>query len=228
MRVKNFLHRFGYDVKRYHSLYDLVLKHHSIQTVLDIGANDGEWSAEMRRLFPRTQVYAFEPLADRYEGLAARFKGDARFRAFNVALGEQNSETEIERSSFHPSSSLLHMSDLHKELYPKSKNIKKEKIMLRRLDSFDKEVTLAPDILIKLDVQGFEDKVILGGENIFKQAKIIICETSFVQLYEGQPLFGDIHEQLGRLGFAYRGNCSEHYSKKTGERIYEDSVFLRV
>jgi hypothetical protein len=119
------------------------------------------------------------------------------------------------------------MSNLHKELYPKSKDAVRERIALRRLDSFGDELTLAPGVLIKMDVQGFEDRVIAGGHETFEKANVVIVETSFVPLYEKQPLFGDIHNQLLNLGFSYRGNCAEHFSRMTGERIYEDSVFVR-
>ena len=227
MYLKHLLRKTGFDMRRYHSLYDTLLRHHSITTVLDIGANDGEWSAEMRRLLPQAQVYAFEPLADHHEGLISRFKNDRHFQSFNVALGEKDGEAEIERSSFHPSSSLLPMAALHKELYPKSKETHKEKILIRRLDSIAQELTLTPNILVKMDVQGFEDKVIAGGKETLGKATIVIAETSFVELYKNQPLFGDIHDALRNIGFSYHGNCGEHYSPKTGERIYEDSVFVK-
>ena len=103
----------------------------------------------------------------------------------------------------------------------------REKIEVRRLDSLAHDLVTSPDIFVKMDVQGFEDKVILGGRETLSKAKVIIAETSFATLYENQPLFGDIHNLLRSLGFSYRGNCAEHFSPKTGERIYEDSVFTK-
>lgn len=228
MGIKKLLRSFGYDVRRYHSLFETVLKRYDIKTILDIGANDGHWSEEMRALFPNAQIYAFEPLLDCFERIEKRFANDARFRIFNTALGNTNDATEIERSSFHPSSSLRPMAQLHKDLYPKSAKIVREKIEVRRLDSYVQDMFLVPDILVKMDVQGFEDEVIAGGRYTLAQARVLIVETSFVRLYENQPLFGDIHDMLRALGFVYHGNCGEHFSPKTGERIYEDSVFIRV
>ena len=227
MLIKKILRSFGYDIRKYHPLYDTVLKHHNIKTILDIGANDGHWSQEMRTLFPEAQIYAFEPLKDCFERMSKRLAGDACFSGFNVGLGDTDGTTEIERSSFHPSTSMLQMSSLHKELYPKSRDLTPERIALRRLDSFERELTLSPDILIKMDVQGFEDKVIAGGSETIKKARVVIAETAFVSLYENQPLFGEIHDLMRELGFNYCGNCGEHFSSKTGERIYEDSIFVR-
>ncbi|OGG45294.1 hypothetical protein A2673_00080 [Candidatus Kaiserbacteria bacterium RIFCSPHIGHO2_01_FULL_50_13] len=228
MNIKKILRSFGYDIRRYHSLYDTVLKHREIQTVLDIGANDGHWSAEIRTLLPHAHIHAFEPLKDCFERANRRFASDPHFKSFNIALGDSDGYTEIERSSFHPSSSLRAMAKLHKELYPKSAGVTREKIRVRRLDAVATECVLAPDILIKMDVQGFEDKVIEGGRETFKKAAIVIAEVAFVRLYENQPLFGDIHNLMRGLGFAYHGNCAEHFSSKTGERIYEDAVFVRL
>jgi FkbM family methyltransferase len=227
MRIKKALRAFGYDIRRHHSVSEMVLRHYAIQTILDIGANDGYWSTEMRALFPKAQIYAFEPLQDCFNRSKERFVNDKKFHIFQVGLGDTEMEAPIERSSFHPSSSMLRMSALHKELYPKSADSNRETITLRRLDSFEKEITLEPDVLIKMDVQGFEDKVIAGGQNIIRKASVVIIETAFMPLYEAQPLFGDIHDLMRGLGFSYRGNCGEHFSSKTGERIYEDSVFVR-
>jgi FkbM family methyltransferase len=227
MFIKKILRHFGIDLVRYHSLYDSVLKHHNVNTIIDVGANDGVWSNEMRKLFPKAQIYAFEPLKDCFEKLQSKFSNDSNFKAFNFALGDKNETTSIQRSAFHPSSSILKMAKLHKDLYPKSAKTKTEQIKVRKLDSVD-QIILKPDILIKMDVQGFEDKVISGGQNILSNAKILIIETSFVTLYENQPLFDDIQKQLNALNFNYKGNCGEHFSNITKERVYEDSIFVNI
>jgi len=224
MSIKKVMRRFGFDVVRYHSVFNTVLRHHNISTIIDIGANNGIWSLEMRHLFPTAQIYAFEPLRDCFERISIKFKNDQNFRPFNFALGDKNGTANIDRNAFHPSSSMLTMAKLHKELYPKSTKAMPQQIDVRRLDSID-EITLKPETLIKIDVQGYEDRVISGGENTLLKTKIVIVETSFVTLYENQPLFGDIHKQLNDLGFVYKGNCGVHFSSKTGEHIYEDSIF---
>ncbi|MFN8465859.1 MAG: FkbM family methyltransferase [Caldilineaceae bacterium] len=55
--------------------------------------------------------------------------------------------------------------------------------------------------MVKIDVQGFEDKVLLGGELTIRHASMLIIETSFQVLYEGQALFGDVDFAKG-LGTA--------------------------
>ena len=57
-----------------------------IATVLDIGANTGQFSAMIRIVLPRAYIHAFEPLPDCYDRLKKRMAGDARFTAHNLAL----------------------------------------------------------------------------------------------------------------------------------------------
>ena len=51
---------------------------------------------------------------------------------------------------------------------------------------------LKPNLLVKIDTQGFEDRVIRGGEQTIKKASIVVVEVSFTKLYEHQPLFSDL------------------------------------
>jgi hypothetical protein len=60
--------------------------------------------------------------------------------------------------------------------------------------------------LLKLDVQGFEDKVIIGGEDVVARAKIVIVEVSLQSLFEGGSLFDDVYRILKTRGFTYNEN----------------------
>ncbi len=226
MIIKKILNRFGYDVKKYHPIYETTIKPLGIKTIIDIGANEGHFAKEMRKKFPDAFIYSFEPLSDCFKKLERSMAGDTKFKAFNTALGETKEQAIIQKSSFHPSSSLLKMAELHKKLYPKSKDMTPETIQVDRLDNMLAVMLMDRNILIKMDVQGFEDKVILGGKETIKKAAVAIIETSFVPLYENQPLFSDINQLMQDLGFSYYGDLHKHYSQITGKLIYEDSIFM--
>jgi FkbM family methyltransferase len=227
LAIKKLLRRFGYDVRYYHPFWETVVTPLGITTVLDIGANNGEFSKEIFAHLPHAQVYAFEPLGDCYKTLQHTFAGNPNFHSYNVALSNAAGESTIHRSSFHPSSSMRTMAALHKTLYPKTAGAMEEKVTTARLDDIAKDIQVDGNLMIKIDVQGFEDTVIAGGTETFKRASLVLIETAFVELYEGQPLFGDIHDQLRTLGFSYRGAAAEHRNPKTGELLYQDSIFVR-
>lgn len=227
MRLKKILNRFGYDIKKYRPVFEMTVVPLRIKTVLDIGANTGKVARELRHTFPDAHIHSFEPLPSCFSELTKAMQGDTRFTAYNIALGETEGDMMMEESSFHPSSSLLPMTALHKKLYPKSAGSVQKKIKVKRLDDVMRDVELSKNIFIKMDVQGFEDHVIRGGSEVVKKASAIQIETAFVTLYEGQPLFDDIYCLLSDLGFAYYGDVGRHYSPETGKLIYEESLFVK-
>lgn len=57
--------------------------------------------------------------------------------------------------------------------------------------------------------------------------EIILIETSFSELYVGQPLFAEIYQYLSENGFRYTGNVGQMLSPLDGTILQEDSVFRR-
>jgi FkbM family methyltransferase len=227
MTIKKLLRKRGLDVVKYHSFWDDIAKPRGIETILDIGANDGSFAQWLREQFPEAEIISFEPLNEPFERLMERMEGDEKFRAYNVALGETAGTQMIHHSASHPSSSLLPMATLHKELYPHSVEHIDETIRIERLDDLMRSEHLDSPILAKIDVQGFEAGVIKGGRETLSKADIVLVENSFVTLFEGQALFGEIHSLMQSLGFAYRGRSEVHYDPHTKMPIYEDSVFIK-
>jgi len=204
------------------------IKESNIKTVIDIGANTGQFAAQIHGILPQATLYSFEPLSDCYKQLIENMKDVPNFMAFNCALGEQDSQHQMYKSEFAPSSSLLPMGETHKKVFPHTKNSTIEEIVVRKLDAVFNELELADNILIKIDTQGYEDKVIAGGNEVISRAKIVIAETSFEELYEGQSLFGEIYEAMMKLGFEYKGGLD--YARKNpadGSVLQEDSIFVK-
>ena len=211
------------DVNRLKWLKDL-----NIQTVIDIGANKGNSVREFRDLFPSAMLYAFEPLPDCFSIMQAKVKGYNNIHLFNIALSDQKGSMDIHRSSYSGSSSLLKMADLHKKLFPVTAGERLISVVTDTLDTILRLETLTTPVLMKIDVQGFEDKVLAGGTAILQQVKIIIIDTSFKELYISQPLFGDIYALLTKQGFVYRGAWDPDFkSPEDGASVQQDAVFIR-
>ncbi len=202
----------------------------NINTVIDVGSSKGNASRQFHEIFPNALIYAFEPLSDCFELTKKKMAGVSGFRAFNVALSDVSGNSMIFRSSYSGASSLLKMGQLQKDIFPHVAGEKIEPIKTDTLDNILANHNLVDNILIKMDVQGFEGKVIKGGLNIFRRAKIVITETSFQILYEGQPLFGDIYRQLSELGYRYVGawgNNGDFKSPIDGLPLQQDSIFIK-
>lgn len=227
--IRKFIQKTGFDLHRYRPGPDKLsyLCLFNLRTVLDIGANVGQFAKEIREKLPEAKIYSFEPIKECFDKLNENMKKDKNFEAFNFALGDKNEKLEMHKSFYTPSSSILEMAEAHKKLFPHTKENKLEQIEVKRLDNIASSLSLGKEILIKVDVQGFEDKVIEGGKETFKKARVILIENSFVELYKGQPLFDDIYEKLKSLGFVYKGSLQEKLDQKTGQIIFEDSLFIK-
>jgi FkbM family methyltransferase len=203
------------------------LKKENINTVFDIGANIGQFAAEVHSILPEAIIYSFEPLKDCHGRLISKMKAVSGFHAFDFALGDQDCETEIYRSEFSPSSSLLPMAKLHEQLFPHTRGKSLENVKVRRLDDVARDLDCPENILVKIDVQGYEDRVILGGRELVSRARILFVETSFKTLYVGQPSFGQIYNMLRELGFSYVGSIEQVKSPLDGRVLQSDSIFLK-
>lgn len=208
--------------RQYHWLAD-----ENINTIIDIGASIGQFAFRMHKLIPHANVYSFEPLIDSFEQLCEKTKNNPKFKCFNFALGNEQGRKLIFHNKYSESSSLLPMEQLHAEAFPFTKDAAQEYIEIRTLDAAAESMKLDKEILIKIDVQGFEDKVILGGEKTIGQAKILIVETSFETLYKGQPLFDNIYSMLTSRGFIFKGCEDTLYNPKDGRILQCNSIFVR-
>ena len=203
------------------------LKEKNIKTIFDIGANTGQFAWQFHRLFPDAEIYSFEPLKNCYNEMLKRMENVQKFHAFNFALGDKTGKAEIHHNDYSPSSSLLPMEELHKKAFPFTEKVNIEEIDIRCLDDIAGHLDLKDDVLVKIDVQGFEDKVILGGGTLISRASVLILETSFRPLYKGQLLFDDIYEMLKKKGFVYSGTEHTIRNPNDGSILQCDSIFCK-
>lgn len=200
----------------------------NIKTIIDIGANEGQFAKKMRNLFPDAKIFSFEPIPQVYEDLKKNFADDVNFFAYNMGLGEEEGTLKFFLNEYSPSSSLLKMKDIHKENFPYTETDFEIEVLIKRLDDILDLKILDKPCLVKVDVQGFEEKVIRGGMNLIQKVDIIIIETSFVQLYDNGPLFDAIYTLLTKLGYSYIGNFEQLYSPNNHEILQADAIFKRI
>ena len=89
--LRKFIHKFGIDIQRYRPGPNKLgwLPTYHINTIIDVGANVGQFAQEIRLVLPQAFVYSFEPLLDCYHQLVGNMSGDQKCKAFNVALGDK-------------------------------------------------------------------------------------------------------------------------------------------
>jgi len=209
----------------------LGLRNLPIRTIIDVGANKGQFARMISKLFQNAHINCFEPMPDLLKKLkewAESQKG--RVKVFNYALGDSEGTVEMFSHIEHsPSSSLLRTTEICERLYPFTKKQTAISVKSTTLDKAMANLSepLIADILIKLDVQGYEDRVIRGGTETFHKARACIVEVCLDKLYENQATFKNISFLLHDMGFRYAGNLEQVYNKD-GHVIYIDAVFVKV
>ena len=90
------------------------------------------------------------------------------------------------------------------------------------------DIEVEPEILLKIDAQGYEDKVLAGGPDTLARSKAAIIEVSFRELYEGQPLFDSIHRTMHDASFSYMGNLYQLTHPNDRSVLQADALFVRL
>ena len=67
----------------------------NLATVVDIGANRGQFSLAVRRWAPRAKVFAFEPLSGPAARFCKVFQGDSKVVLHQAAIGPETGEAII-------------------------------------------------------------------------------------------------------------------------------------
>jgi len=200
---------------------------YKIGTIIDVGANIGQFINWSSATFNNPYIYAFEPIQSVFNQLKVKFGNKDNIELFNYAIGNVSGELNINVNENSPSSSILDLDTKHIENFNFAVNTKKEVINVRTLDSFYETFNLKSNLLVKIDVQGFEHNVILGANEILSLAKVVIVELSFLSLYKNQLLFDDVAIMLRDLGFRYKGNLEDQSrDKESGAPMFVDAVFV--
>lgn len=206
---------------------DSWLKNLNFKSILDIGANSGQFVEKFLIFYPKADFFCFEPLSEPFDELKEKFGSKQNFHLYKFALGNKAGEEKIFHNEYSPSSSLLAMKDEHKDAFDFAREEFEEEITIKKLDHLSIEPDIKKPYLVKMDTQGFESEVIKGGKDIISKADMIIIETSFVQLYEGAPLFDDIYMILKNMGFEYVGSFEQLRRPQDGKILQQDSIFIK-
>jgi len=199
-----------------------------IGTVIDVGANVGQFASVARAAFPLAQLVCFEPLPDCHKRLQRRFRKDGRFRALQLALGSAHGRRELRRSAYSPSSSILAMSDRHRDAFPSTSATETVAVEVRALDEALHGLRLEGPLFLKLDVQGFELEVLRGATRTLEHCSLVLLEASLHRLYQGEALFADILAHLAGRGFSLAGLAGALRDPRDGRPLQVDALFERA
>ena len=226
-RTKDLARRFGVEIAHYRPLAARVvarLNDAGVALVIDVGASRGEYAVKLRRHGYCGDIVSFEPVQEAFQQLASAAAGDAGWTCHRVALGAVAGEAPIHVASNLASSSLLEMEDDHRSAAPWVSVTGVETVRVARLDD------VLPDdrpCLLKLDVQGYEDRVLDGAPSTLERAVLVQCELSIAKLYANQASLRWLIDRLDDAGFAFVDLDPFFHDRADGRVIQVDALFAR-
>ena len=226
--------RFGFDVQRYgpyrdhHLRLRYALDRQRVTTLLDVGANVGQFGQFIRIAGYQQRIISFEPLSDAHRKLQAVAATDPKWTVANrCAVGSENGRTEIQIAGNSQSSSILDIKDRHVAADTRSGYIGKEAVEVVTLDSYLDRVTDSA-LGLKIDTQGYESMVLAGLRRHSARVKVIQCEMSLVPLYEGATTFRDLFLELDQRGYRCISIEAGFTDPRTFEVLQVDGIFERT
>ena len=196
--------------------------------LLDIGAANQRFSEPLNSI-PDKYIIGFEPDA---RSLVSKNNDDVLILPYALAGRDGMRKLYLTRKP--ECSSLMKPNRCYLDNYPDKERwdiVGVEEVHCKTLNSLSAEIG---DIdFIAIDIQGAEYEVLECAENVLDGCLGIECEVEFVEIYENQPLFGDVSKLLQSLNFEFIDFIVEYrYNRnalnRTGQLAFADALFLRT
>lgn len=145
----------------------------SKSTIIDVGANIGQFNFFCSQYLRASKIYSFEPVKRSFDLLSK----NADKNIYNYAISTKKNET-----FFIPVTTLM------ASKYKLTQDDVEEKIKGMHLDSFIKKFHLSHIDLLKIDTEGSEYNVLQTSKNTLKKSNYILLETSVERQSAGDIL----------------------------------------
>ena len=212
--VKKTINKLGFDLKRYNPqhkqfYFDDLLKDKISNNpiIFDVGGNKGQSIEKYLKMFEKPIIHSFEPIKTEFDYMCSKFKNNKNIFLNNFALGDKIEEKEFNVTAKTGNSSFnkINLGTDWLKLKSKKYNTSEEgyvtsvqKVNVIKLDDYCKDKNINVIDLVKIDTQGYEDKVLEGSLNSIKQNKIkaIVTEIMFDNVYDKYFSFSDLEKYI--------------------------------
>jgi FkbM family methyltransferase len=205
-------------------------------TVIDVGAAYG--TPALYAAFPEAYHVMIEPLADYEPSLRERL-GEVRGEYLITAVGDsQGTETMRVDPSAPWTSSFMRSRAATAGADPAERSEKgrvrapgptgeERLIEVTTLDRLAGERGWTAPFGLKVDTEGYEDRVILGASGVLERTQFVIAEITVAPRYEGGYSFADFVALMQARGFALCDLIDASKPDPAGCLAYVDACFRR-
>ena len=194
-----------------------IKKYFEPNSILDIGANVGQFYNEIKNIFPNSYYYLIEG-SESCEVVLKTLNVDYSICLLSDTEKEVNfyirkNEPRCTGNSIYLENTSFYDDD---QIIIEKKQTKTLSNLLNN-QTFD---------LIKIDVQGSEIDIINGGLDVIKKAKGILMEISLVEYNQNAPTKEFVYDYMDKLGFTPIEHIGNINHPLTYELIQQDILFL--
>jgi FkbM family methyltransferase len=175
-------------------LEDIARRGLPVRSILDVGANQGEWSRVAAAVFPAADFILVEPQLEMREHLQRFCREFSKARLVEAGAGATEGELtltiweDFQGSSFLP-----------EENTAVTAGKQRRKVKIVTLDSL--YAGFEPPDLAKLDIQGFELEALKGAATLFGRTELFILEVSLFEFTPNWPLFSEVVGFMAQRGY---------------------------
>jgi FkbM family methyltransferase len=205
-----------------------ILRRAGVTLVLDVGANVGQYALALRREGGyRGRILSFEPVAEAYDTLARAAASDPAWDCLRLALSDQDGTAEITVATSTECSSFLPLNNPTRSAVRDARPVTTESVRTARLDSLP-PFKPSDVVMLKLDVEGFEPRVLAGAAETLNRITLLECELAFDQhLYKDRPTFRGMVDLIDDFGFLPISVAPGNLNYRTASLAYIDMIFAR-
>lgn len=206
-----------------------LVEKNGISTILDVGANVGQYGKGLRSWGYGGKIISFEPLGAAHSALCEASAGDGQWVvAPRCAVGAAWARTHINVAANSVSSSLANMLEAHVEAAPASAYQGTEAVDVMPLDGLIDDLCKPHEtFFLKIDTQGYEEEVLAGASRVLGRCGAVQLELSLKPLYSGGLLLDAGLSRMKSMGFLPFAIFNAFFNKETAETYQVDMVFVR-
>jgi len=242
--LKRTINKLGFDLKRYNSknkqlnFVDLLKDKISNNPIIfDVGGNKGQSIEKYLKIFDKPIIHSFEPIKTEFDFMCSKFKNNKNIFLNNFALGDKTEvrEFNITAKTSNSSFNKINLDTDWLKVRSKQNNTSEEdyvtsvqKVNVIKLDDYRKDNNISVINLVKIDTQGYEDKVLEGSLNSIKQNKIksIVTEIMFDNVYDKYFSFSEIEKFIIPYNFRMVGIDLPNNSLFSGLVFFADVYYF--
>ena len=222
-KLKKIINFLGYNINKVNKEIvnenlDEIMKRFSPPNpvIFDVGANVGQSIDRFKKTFKNPIIHSFEPINSEFKTIHNKFGKQENIILNNIALGDKQETKKLNITAGTGNSSFNKINPGTKWLQTRSKQYntsentyvtKIEDVKIETLDNYCKQNSIDKIDILKIDTQGYEDKVLQGSLETIKKNKIgiIITEIMFDDVYDKHFCFSDLEKYLIPYNFRMVG-----------------------